>query len=112
MVYSGFLLLAFIIYHILHLTTGTVHGQFVEGRVFDNIVFSFSNTTTVFIYVASVALLGLHLYHGVWSLFQTLGLNNTYYNKHFKFLATFSSIVIFLGFASVPLAIYLSFIGK
>ncbi|MDZ4786927.1 MAG: succinate dehydrogenase cytochrome b subunit [bacterium] len=111
MIYSGPLLLVFIVYHIFHMTIGSVHYHgFVDGQVYNNVVSAFQVSALTAVYVLSVGLLGLHLYHGVWSLFQTLGFNNVKYNCQLRLLAQLSGFFIFLGFASVPVAVYLGII--
>lgn len=104
---GGLVLLAYTVYHILHMTVGVVHfGGFVEGRVYANVYRAFTLSYVTFIYVAAMGFLGLHTYHGVWSLFQTLGLNTP--DRHFVFinLARLLAVVLFFGFISVPLAVY------
>jgi len=108
---GGIGILAFLIYHILHMTTGTLHHDgFQEGAVYHNVISAFQLPLTAAIYVAAVGLLGFHLYHGVWSLFQTLGVTSSGNNRYFKGLATASAIVVFIGFAAVPMAVALGFV--
>jgi len=73
MVWSGPILLAFIIYHLLHLTTGDAHPQYEELAPFHNVVTGLAVWWAAGIYIVANLLLAFHLYHGVWSLFQTLG---------------------------------------
>ncbi len=76
MTLTGPLVLAFIIYHILHLTTGTVHPDFQEGAVYHNLVVGLGGYVGV-IYIVAMIALAFHLWHGVWSMFQTLGRRRT-----------------------------------
>ena len=78
MYWSGPILLAFIIYHLLHLTVGVVHpgSNFVEGDVYSNTVGGFQVWYVSAWYIFSMILLGLHLRHGAWSMFQSLGINH------------------------------------
>lgn len=83
MKYGGFALLAFVVFHLAHFTApGIAFGahEFSETNVYQNVVSSFSVWYVVAIYVVSQVFLGLHLFHGSWSLFQTLGLNHPRYN--------------------------------
>ena len=73
MTITGPLILAFIIYHILHLTTGTVHSGFEEGKVYHNLTTGLGGVVGL-IYIVAMIMLAFHLWHGVWSMFQTLGL--------------------------------------
>lgn len=105
MYWSGPIVLAFLIYHLLHLTFGTVHPDFRELKAYENLVAGFSNPAVAIAYIVSVILLGMHLYHGLWSMFQTLGVAHPKYTPKFKAFAKFASIVIVLGFIAVPIAI-------
>lgn len=67
----------------------------------------FSNPVFVLVYLVALAALALHLFHGVWSMFQTLGINNRDWDGFFRGLAIFVAIVIPLGFALVPIAVQL-----
>lgn len=108
MLYGGLFLIVFITYHILHLTTGTVHtAGFVEGEVYANLWSAFRNYGTVGFYVVSMALLGLHLYHGTWSMFQTLGVDTPRWNKGIRTAAKVVAVALFLGFSSVPVGVAL-----
>jgi succinate dehydrogenase / fumarate reductase cytochrome b subunit len=102
---TGPVLLAFIIYHILHMTTGTVHSDFREGAVYHNLIVAFSAAPVAVIYMAAMAMLGLHLWHGVWSLFQTLGFSQPRYGSPGRWFATIFTLLVVLGFAAVPLGI-------
>jgi succinate dehydrogenase cytochrome b subunit len=111
---TGPLVLAFIIYHILHMTTGTVpltigtaHSDFREGEVYHNLTAAFRSLPVVLIYLLGLAALSLHLWHGVWSMFQTLGVAQTRYHSFGRRFATIFTLLVVLGFAAVPLALYL-----
>jgi succinate dehydrogenase / fumarate reductase cytochrome b subunit len=103
--YSGVVLALFIVYHILHLTTGTVHADFRHGDIYHNVVVTFRNPIVVLIYLVSMVMLGFHLFHGVWSMSQSLGLNNRGRNRFWGTLAGVISVVVTLGFVTVPLAV-------
>ena len=106
MLYGGLFLIVFITFHILHFTTGTVHfSGFVHGQVYANVHHAFESVATVSFYVVSMALLGLHLYHGTWSMFQTLGVDAPRWNKGIRSLAKILSVAMFLGFSSVPVGV-------
>jgi len=107
MTITGPLVLAFIIFHILHLTTGTVHPDFVEGAVYRNLVIGMKSLGGLVgvIYILAMIVLAFHLWHGVWSLFQTLGAPEDRYRSLGRWIATSFTILVTLGFASVPLAV-------
>ncbi len=105
MMFSGLLILGFVIFHILHFTTGTiVIGEFNHGFVYNNLESSFSNPLVGIGYILVMLVLGFHLNHGIWSLFQTLGLDNPDRNKFLRLTATGLTIAIIAGFISIPLA--------
>jgi succinate dehydrogenase / fumarate reductase cytochrome b subunit len=105
MLLTGLLLTCFIIFHILHLTTGHLHSNgFQHGAVYSNVVNGFANPLVAWFYIAAMAALGLHLFHGFWSLFQTLGIDTPQWNTPLRRAAKTLAFVIFVGFSSVPVA--------
>lgn len=105
---TGLVVLAFVIYHLAHLTWRLTHPQFAalgEYDVYQMLVLSFQNPVLVLSYVISILLLALHLHHGVSSLFQSLGLNHPKYNPLLRGLGPGLSIILASGFISIPLAI-------
>ncbi len=109
--WGGVALFLFIIFHILDLTTGTLHPGYVEGDAYRNLVGSFSRWYIAIIYLAAMLALGLHLYHGVWSMFQTLGVNRRKYDGMFRGLATVSAILIAGVGALIPLAVLVGIVA-
>ena len=140
---SGFILLSFIIFHILHYTVRIVPGMeyndpaifqektsslntvplmsqgspvFKNGQpietfnVYDMLVSGFENPYVSFFYVLSTGLLCLHLAHGISSLFQTLGLRNRYWRLFLDKIALAYGLIVFLGFASIPIATFTGFL--
>ncbi len=105
--YTGLFILVYVVYHISHLTIGTTHPSFVEGKVYQNVYVAFSSPLAVMIYSIAMIAISFHLYHGAWSLFQTLGLDNPDRNLVLRRVAKFGAILICLGFLSVPLGVFL-----
>ena len=103
--WGGVILLLFIVYHILDFTTGTVHRDFVHGRPYENMVTSFSIWYVALFYIVANLALGLHLYHGVWSLFQSLGWSHPRFNHWRSWFAHGFAWLITLGNISFPLAV-------
>lgn len=103
--WGGVLILVFLVFHILHMTTGTLHPDFQEGNAYHNLVTGLSNPWVAGFYMLAMVAILLHLYHGVWSLFQTLGANHPKYSGYRRPFAVVVSIVIFLGFISIPVAV-------
>lgn len=112
MFYGGILLLIFIVFHILHFTVGTVHFDgFVHGKVYQNVYNAFKHWYLVLFYVVSMFFLMLHLDHGIWSMFQTLGLDSPTRNKKIRLGASVLSLVVFIIFISVPLAVFFNLVA-
>lgn len=103
--WGGLIILFFVIYHILHFTLGTVHPNFHPGDVYSNVVIGFQNWLVSGFYIAAMVMLGLHLYHGTWSMFQTLGLNSAKYNRLFQGLAALIALAVAGGNILVPLVV-------
>jgi succinate dehydrogenase / fumarate reductase cytochrome b subunit len=74
-------------------------------NAYDNLVFGFSNPVVAIFYLIAVAMLMLHLYHGAWSMFQTLGASHPRYTPKLRVFAKALAIVLFTGFSAVPVAI-------
>jgi succinate dehydrogenase / fumarate reductase, cytochrome b subunit len=105
MALTGAVVAAFIVYHLLHLTVGSVHPSFVPLDPYDNLVNGFRVTPVAIAYVVAVCLLGMHLYHGAWSMFQSVGISHPRYSPALKKFAAAMSILLVVGFSSVPLAV-------
>lgn len=109
---GGFVILGFIIFHLLHFTVGTIHPgyAFSHTDVYGNVVSAFQVPWVVLVYlVAMVALLG-HLRHGVWSFFQTMGWNHPRLDVVRTRLALGVAYAVWLGFTLIPLAIFGGFV--
>lgn len=109
---SGVVLLAFIVYHLLHFTLGTLHPDFIEGGVHHNFVTGFRVPLASAFYIVAMLCLGLHLYHGVWSMMQTLGLNHPRYNHLRLAFATFITAVVVIGNISMPIAVLAGIVAE
>lgn len=105
MYWSGPIVGLFIVYHLLHFTTGTVHPDYKYLSVHDNVVKGFSVWYASAFYIVAMSLLCLHLYHGVWSMFQSLGFNHPRYTPRLQFGAKLFAFLIAAGNISIPLAV-------
>jgi succinate dehydrogenase / fumarate reductase cytochrome b subunit len=103
--WGGVIILLFVIYHLLHFTIGTVHPSFIEGDVYHNFVEGFRVVPVSLFYILAMLALGLHLQHGVWSMFQTLGVSHPRYIRAAHIGAWIFAAVIVLGNISFPLAV-------
>ena len=109
---SGLIILAFIVYHLMHFTLGVSNPDFLElhdslGRhdVYRMVVDGFRNPWVSTFYIISMGLLCLHLSHGVSSLFQSLGIRRRPTLAAFNRFAQISAIIIFIGNVSIPISI-------
>jgi len=102
---TGALLLVFIPYHLMHLTLGNVHPDFIEGGVNHNLVVGLRVLPVAAFYLVAMVCLGFHLWHGVWSLTQTLGLAHPRYDALRRTLTMAFAVVVVLGFMAVPVGV-------
>ncbi|WP_137991938.1 succinate dehydrogenase [Streptomyces vilmorinianum] len=104
--WGGVILALFIVWHVLDLTTGTVHpGGFQEGHPYQNVVDTFSTWYGNVIYIVAMLAVGLHVRHGFWSAAQTLGVGNARRERLLKTLANGIALALTVGFVSVPVAV-------
>lgn len=103
--WSGVVLLAFIVFHLLHLTTGQAHPAFKPGDAYANFVTGFQSVGVSAFYLVAQLCLGLHLWHGIWSLTQTFGWAHPRYNKLRRAFATVMTVVVVGGNLSFPIAV-------
>ena len=117
MAVSGLIVLAFLVFHLLHFTLGVTNPQDYSledplGRhdVYSMVVRGFQNPLVAGSYIVAMALLAMHLTHGASSMFQSLGLNHPKYNGLFHKVGPAIGVIVFLGNVSMPVAVLLGFI--
>ncbi len=117
--WGGIIVLLFIIFHLLNFTFGAVgysatrpyvHGENGEFQAFNNVVYGFQNPFVSLFYILSMGALGLHLYHGTWSMFQTLGVNSFRWNGMWRTVAIAVAVATVLGNISIPISVMLGFL--
>ena len=86
--WTGIIVLLFLAFHLADLTWGWFNPDFVRGEVYRNVDASLSRLPVTIIYIVGNIALGIHLFHGTWSLFQSLGWNNPRFNQWRRGLAT------------------------
>jgi succinate dehydrogenase / fumarate reductase cytochrome b subunit len=114
MILSGPILFFFIVYHLMHLTWGVAHPDYRHlpsgtPEVYHNVVVGFSQPLAAAAYVIAMGFLGLHLVHGVWSMFQSIGLSHPRYTPLVRNFATVATALIVLGNISIPISVLLGF---
>ena len=105
MMWSGPIIALFVIFHLLHFTTGTVHPNFEELNAYDNVVNGFRVIPATIAYIIAMVLIGFHLSHGIWSTFQSLGFSHPRYTPLIKTFAAVFSWILVAGFLSAPVAV-------
>ncbi|HLY19980.1 MAG TPA: succinate dehydrogenase cytochrome b subunit [Bryobacteraceae bacterium] len=106
MIWSGPIIAAFVIFHVLHLTTGSVL-PLEEGNVRANVITGFQHPAVAIFYIIAMALLCMHLYHGLWSMFQSLGISHPRYTPLLKKFAAAFAWFVAIGNISIPLMVML-----
>ena len=109
---TGMIVLAFIIFHLLHFTAGVIqHGnyemvdEFGRHDVYGMVVAGFQSPIVSGFYILSMILLALHLNHGCSSFFQSLGLNHPKYNGVFKMVGPAFATLVLVGNCAMPIAV-------
>lgn len=112
MYWSGPIVLVFIIFHLLQFTAGYIHpeARFIEGDVYHNVVAGFQVWWVSLWYIFAVSLLGLHLSHGLWSMFQSLGLAHPRNTVKLRNGARLLATLIVLGYIVIPVSVMLGFV--
>jgi len=103
--WGGLFLAVYIVYHLLHFTWGSVHPDFSHTDIYGNMVKGFSVWYVSAFYILGMVALGFHLYHGVWSVFQTLGFNHPKWNVARRAFATVVSVGIAVGYIFIPVSV-------
>ncbi|HJO22795.1 MAG: succinate dehydrogenase cytochrome b subunit [Myxococcota bacterium] len=107
MLYTGTLMLFFLVVHLLQFTTGSIDtSRFVEGAVYANLYRAFQQWYFAVFYLVAMGVLAIHLYHGVWSVFQSLGIDNPDRNSGLRRLGTLVAVLLTLAFAALPAAFW------
>jgi len=111
MIWSGPIVGAFVIFHVLHLTAGKVlelrdvGGNPITPDVRYNVIAGFQNYAVSGFYIFAMILLCMHLYHGVWSMCQSLGISHPRYTRKLKRASAILAILIAIGNCSIPIAV-------
>ncbi|MCK9464019.1 MAG: succinate dehydrogenase cytochrome b subunit [Proteobacteria bacterium] len=103
----------FVIYHLLHFTTGQLHPSpdtfhaTADGlmNVYNNVILGFQVPWTAAVYMVAMVFVGLHLYHGVWSMLQTIGASQAKWNPWRRRFAVLFALFVTLGGLSIPVAV-------
>lgn len=101
--WTGVIILAFVAFHILHFTTGTIRPvPFHERDVYANVTGAFHVPWVVLVYLVAMAIVGMHVVHGVWAAFKSLGLSPLRAWPFDRRLAWTFALVVWVGFSAIP----------
>ena len=115
--WTGIIVFLFIIWHLADLTWGFANnwgseGEFVRGHAYDNVVRSFERVPVSVLYIVANLALGTHLFHGVWSLFQSMGWNNPKFKQWRRHIAVAIATIVVVGNVSFPIAVLAGIVGE
>jgi succinate dehydrogenase / fumarate reductase cytochrome b subunit len=103
--WTGVIIALFVIFHLLDLTWGPANPDFERGNPYDNVIESFQRVPVAIAYIVANIALAIHIFHGAWSMFQSLGWNNPRFNIWRRYFAAAFAIVIGVGNVSMPLLV-------
>ena len=114
--WTGVIVALFVLWHLADLTWGFTNaigtdGEFVRGAAYDNVVRSFSRWPVSVLYIVANLALGTHLFHGVWSVFQSMGWNNPRFNRLRRQIAVAVATIVVVGNVSFPVAVLAGVVG-
>jgi succinate dehydrogenase / fumarate reductase cytochrome b subunit len=114
--WTGLIVLLFLVWHLADLTFGTVNtvgtdGTFVRAEVYQNVVRSFERVPVAVFYILANIALGVHLYHGAWSVFQSIGWERPRFDKWRRAFATAFATIVVVGNVSFPIAVLAGIVG-
>jgi succinate dehydrogenase / fumarate reductase cytochrome b subunit len=103
--WTGIIVLLYLVFHLMDLTWGNANAHFVRGDPYNNLVYSLQRPAVAIAYAVANIALAFHLYHGAWSMFQSMGVNNPRINKLRRSFATGFAGLILLGNLSFPILV-------
>ena len=117
---TGTIVFLFVFWHLADLTwgwwnavgTSAADGEFVRGDAYGNVVRSFERVPVSVLYIIANIALGTHLFHGVWSVFQSMGWNNPKFNAWRRHIAIAFATLIVVGNVSFPIAVMAGIVGQ
>jgi succinate dehydrogenase / fumarate reductase cytochrome b subunit len=108
--WGGVIILVFVIYHLLHFTTGQAHHDFIKSDPYHNFVSGFRVWWVSAFYILANLALGLHLFHGLWAMFSSLGVTDKRFENWRRGFAVAFAVLITVGNVSFPLSVLLGIV--
>lgn len=109
--WTGIIVLLFLLYHLADLTLGWANPDYISGAVYHNVVASFERVPVAIFYILGNLALGVHLFHGGWSIFQSLGFNNPRFNSWRRWFAAAFAALITIVNITFPIAVLTGIVG-
>jgi succinate dehydrogenase / fumarate reductase cytochrome b subunit len=109
--WGGTIIALFVLYHVADLTTGWVNPDFVVGEVHHNLITSLTRPAVAIFYLISQVALAFHIYHGAWSLWQSLGVVNPRYKAFRRYIAVAFAATVFIGNTAIIVAVWSGYIS-
>ena len=109
--WGGVIILLFVLYHVADLTLGWANPDFVEGEVYRNTIASLTQPLVAIFYLIAQVALAFHIYHGAWSLWQSLGIMNPRYKSFRRYFAVAFAAVVFIGNTAIIVAVWSGYIS-
>ncbi len=109
--WTGIIVFLFLVWHLADLTWGWVNPDFVRGEAYANVVASMERVPVAILYIVANIALGIHLFHGSWSMFQSMGLNSPRYNGVRRAIAAGIAAAITIVNVSFPIAVLTGVVG-
>ncbi|MBI5723023.1 MAG: succinate dehydrogenase cytochrome b subunit [Planctomycetes bacterium] len=105
MIITGPLVFLYVAYHLMMFTLLKTGPEYSETDVYANVVAAFKMPVISGVYIVAMLILGAHLYHGIWSMLQTVGIGNSRYRRLRRTVAPAVAIVIAAGYIAIPVAV-------
>jgi succinate dehydrogenase / fumarate reductase, cytochrome b subunit len=109
--WTGIIVLAFLLFHLSDLTWGFANPDFVRGDAYANVTASLERVPVAIFYILANIALGIHLFHGGWSLFQSMGWSNPRFNEWRRGFAVGFAAIIVIANCSFPIAVLAGIVG-
>jgi succinate dehydrogenase / fumarate reductase cytochrome b subunit len=109
--WTGIIVALFLVFHLADLTWGWTNPDYVRGEAYANVVASLERPPVAIVYILANVALGIHLFHGAWSLFQSMGWNNPRFNQWRRIFAVAFAAAVVIVNVSFPVAVLAGVVG-
>jgi succinate dehydrogenase / fumarate reductase cytochrome b subunit len=109
--WGGVIILLFVLYHIADLTLGWANPDFIQGEIYHNMIASLTQPAVAIFYLVAQLALVFHIYHGAWSLWQSLGSVNARFKVMRRYIAVAFAATVFVGNTAIVVAVWSGYIS-